>query len=194
MKTTEIKYTFDYQARNDSKFNYLLEVNDHWNQWYGIIGRFILHSLFSYFIAFAALTLYCDLFSSTAQPLDRDQIVDDLISNFSFFIFLPFFLYAGFRQYLQNKKIESLRLLAELQNYRENLLFNVDKFVTISAGRAFYTSLHPLKRHTLMNEVAITNDLLSALLQHYCNQNNLNSREDEVGMEDDVDMTESIEE
>lgn len=172
MKTTEIDY----------KGTYLAEINSHWNQWYGKIGRFILNSIFSLYGFSFLLVIFCYLFSSEANPLDSSQIASDIGARFGYYAFLPFPLYAAFRQYLKNRKIENLRLLAELQNYRENLLFNSNKFSTISIGREFYASLNPLNRHTLLNEISITNDLLSALLQHFCNHNNLNIRDEYINV------------
>lgn len=162
----------------DYKKIYLFVIDDHWNKWYGKTGRFVLNWFLSALVIEFLIMFYCFAASSEANPLIYEQITDVIKVKYYFLWMASVMIYPILRQRYINRKIERYRTLAELQNYRENLLINANKFSTVVAGRSFYASLHPLNKNTLIDEIAITNDLLCALLQHYCNQNKLNIRDD----------------
>jgi hypothetical protein len=170
MQTTD----FDYKG------SYLAEINDPWNKWYGKIGRFILNWILSITAIQILIQLYSLAFTSEAHPINYEKLSNTIHQEYYLFWMACVLIYPILRQFYINRKIERIRTLAELQNYRENLLFNSNKFSTVVAGRSLYASLRPLKKNTLMDEISITNDLLSTILQHYCNQNELNTRDDYI--------------
>lgn len=173
MRTTNNDYIEIYRA----------EINDHWNKWYGKIGRFILNWILAVTVIELIIMFYCFAFTTEANPLIYEKFTNTFKSNTTYFLWLAsVFIYPILRQAYINRKIKNIFVLAQLQNYRENLLFNANKFSTVEAGRSFYASLHPLNKNTLMNELSITNDLLSAILQHYCNHNKLNTRHDHMSV------------